>query len=277
MGKVSLKKKETEDQNMLDEFLDMAVKDSSIERMSDMTEPIVVPTNIPSYNRATVVGGLTTGGTYSLCGKSQGGKTVFGILCCNMFAQAGYPSLHIDAELTADKIWFRALGLNLNKSLYLAPSSLEHASEEVDGFINKHIQFREKVGKRIPALIVVDSYNKLRPADEMKNTIVEGKKYPLHALLFTDWLNRLTLPLSQNDIAFMVVRHDRANMKKKGMYDPDTVSSGAESVNHESTFTIRFSESNKDKIDVSGQKRLIGFWHKFIIEKNKDGIRNKKQ
>jgi len=274
-------KKNTAQEN-LDLFLDDIVDDpkSKIVRMSKIKDSIIVPMNMVSYNRASVVGGLVTGGSYSLCGKSQGGKTLFGVLGCYAFAKLGYPSLYLDAERTGDKEWFVDLGMNLKKGAYLVPNTLEHASEEVDKFIKKLVSFKKKIKGPFPALIVGDSYNKIRPSEELKNAIVKGRQYPLHAAMFTDWMNKLTSLLYENDAIFMTVRHDRANMNKKNKFEPDTVSSGAQTLNHDSTMTIRFDMSSRDTVSYTlngtERKRIVGYWHQFVVEKSKDGIKEER-
>lgn len=263
----------------LDAFLKKATKNSEMHFMNEMHVNTVVPTHIPSYNRASVIGGVSTGGMYSLCGPTAGGKTALGILFCNAFAERGLPSLYIDAETTADKPWFEDLGMDLGRTIRLVPDHIEHASVEVDDFIAKYKVFRDDLiedGQTPGCIIILDSLNKIRPKDDMETTEVKGRQYPLHANLITQWFNKLTPTLYKNDIAFMFVRHDRANMNKQFAWQPDEIASGPSTAGYDSTFVVRVSSGTKYKETVDGAETTIGYWHNFIIEKNKDGIKDER-
>ncbi len=272
--KASLTPEQVRENNLCAFLDDVTEKDKEVVRMTGIKKSLIIPTNMVSYNRASVVGGLVTGGSYSLCGKSQGGKTLFGIIACNAFADTGYPSYYVDAETTGDQVWFKALQMDLSKGLYLVPRSLEHAAEKVFEFIDKVSAFRKKNKDRFPAIVIIDSYNKVRPEKELEKSEINGRKYPYHAACFTDWMNKLTYKLYHEDIIVMVIRHDRANMNRTNDYEPDTVASGAQTLNHDSTLTVRFNSRATDTVERNKKKITFGYWHDFKIEKSKDGIKD---
>jgi len=236
-----------------------------------MHQNVVVPSLMSSYNRASVVGGIIAGGVYSLSGKFKGGKTVFAALACNLFVANQFPTLYIDAETTVDQKWFTVLGMNLGSTNRLVPDSFEHATEEVGKYIKKFMEAKAKY-PQLAALIVLDSYNKLCPDEVVKVDKITGRTYPLQANMMTQWLNSLTTKLYKYDIAMMIIRHDRQNWNKKFDWQPDTIASGPNILDHDSSCAIRFEKSEQDKQTVDGKEGvLVGHWHRFVIQRNKHG------
>jgi len=270
------KSKEIDPQERLSAFYDDVVKDQDICMMSEKHENILIPSPIPGYNRASVCGGVATGGIYSLDGANQSGKTALAIVNSYSFISRGHPVLFIDAETTADQPWFTDLGMDISKCGYLVPESIEHCSQKVDDFIEKLKRHREDYPD-MGAMIILDSLNKLRPESEMENSVIDSERgYPIHAGQITNWFYKLTPLLYKYDIAFMVVRHDRANLDRKNPYSPAYKESGPYSLRHDNSFQIRCTKQTAEKDTVDGREEIIGYWHEFEFKKNKDGIKGQK-
>lgn len=266
-------KEQAGQENRLDKFMAQLVREQQkIVRLGDAHENLVIPSPIPAYNRASTVGGIVTGAVYSLDGQNQSGKTALGVINFQPFLERQNPTLFIDAEITANKPWFIDLGLDVSKCGYLVPDNITHASTEVDLFINRLSEFREEYSD-MGAMILLDSLAKLRPIDEMENAIVDGERdYPRHADQITKWMNKLTPLLYRNDIAFMIVRHERATLDRKTPYQPKTHAASPEALKHDNSFVIRCNMSTKEVESIGGKDIVIGHWHDFVFEKNKDGI-----
>ena len=194
--------------------LTKSVKDFKL--WADVEAPMVLSTRITSLNRAMRVGGICAGMLGIVHGPSQGGKTLFVSEVLRAAWATGGLGMFADAECRGvDLKWFEAVCGRIEEILYYKPRTFEE-------FVNRVQTFRAafRAAKTEGALpetamlaLGVDSLNRLCPEDELKVLIkgkdgrhVEGRKYPLRAMLIGAWLDGLIPTLERDEVVVGVLR-----------------------------------------------------------------------
>lgn len=239
-------------------------------------ELTVMPTYIPAFNRAVIIGGYPMGTIGEAHGPNAGGKTAFGVITGISFIKRGHIFVFIDAERTAnDKKWIANLGLEpyMKVCQYINPKSMEHAWDKVTEIIEKFNEAKAK--KKIPKdkllYILVDSVTKLIPEEALKKG-GHGSFYGKQANILSQWLKILTNQICPtvkevSDKAILFINQERKNVGAKP-FEPKFVTTCGEALKFDSTFRIRISHAGKIK---EGDLN-VGKKHKFVIEKNKVGF-----
>lgn len=190
--------------------LTRSVKDFQL--WENVEAPMILRTRITSLNRAMRVGGVCAGMLGVLHGPSQGGKTLLVSEILRAVEATGGMGLFADAECRGvDLKWFNAVCGNLESIVYYKPRTFEEFVDRVQAFRRS---FREaKNAGELPETAMlgvgVDSLNRLCPADELATLIkgkVEGRKYPLRAMLIGAWLDGLVPTLEKDEVVVGVLR-----------------------------------------------------------------------
>lgn len=247
--------------------------------LSEKPNTVIVPTILPGQNRATRVGGLPVGCMAVFHGPSKGGKTALALADIRTFQLHGHFAAYIDAEFSLEKLFATQLGIDNDQLIYRTPETFEETTALIADLIDNFKKGRE-FGKIHPDrcfIIVVDSINKLVPADELKELEKTGKGFPIRALMTTRWLDKLTPIIGNLPILFCSIAHEKIRMDA-GNFQKKTRVKGGESLIYDSTlaFRVKMEKVIKTQVKVkgSGKKRgvPIGQVHRVVVEKSKVGI-----
>jgi RecA/RadA recombinase len=186
---------------------------SDFKLWADVEAPMILRTAVTSLNRATKVGGIPGGMMTVLHGPSQGGKTLLVSEFLRAVEATGGLGLFVDAECRGvDLKWFEAVCGALDAVVYYKPRTFEEFVERVQKFRAAFRAAKAK-GELPPGAMLglgVDSLNRLAPKDELKELMergkVEGRKYPLRAMLIGAWLDGLIPTLERDELVFGVLR-----------------------------------------------------------------------
>lgn len=180
---------------------------------SKVEAPDVLRTRITSLNRAMRIGGLSAAMLGILHGPSQGGKTVLVSEILRAVHATGGLGLFVDAECRGvDLKWFEAVCGEIAEIVYYKPRTFEECVNRVQAF-RKAFRGAKKSGALPPTAMLgvgVDSLNRLCPRDELEELLkkgkVEGRKYPLRAMLISSWLDGVIPTLEPDEIFVGVLR-----------------------------------------------------------------------
>ena len=256
--------------------------------MSKLKPIRYIPTIFTSFNRAVVIGGAPVRATWLIHGPTASGKTVFALGMVNSFVQQGHLAAYIDAEHAVSRQWFEQLGANMDSVLFEQPDTFEDTVDLVDKWISNFKDAKSKgmISESTAFIIVVDVIHKLVPKRELaKLTGKAGaKENPMdkgwgryRANLISVWIDKLTPIVGKNDIAFVMLAHERESESTDNWFAPDYKVKGGTSLMYEAMVRVRLNESNLLYLDTGGkQKTEIGKIHKFTVAKNKVGYPNER-
>lgn len=246
---------------------------------SDVVAPSVLRLSITSVNRAMRIGGVSAGMLGVVHGPSQGGKTLFVSEILRAVAATGGLGMFVDAECRGvDLKWFEAICGDLEEILYYKPLTFEQFVERVQ---KMRTEFRKaKDAGELPegAMlgIAVDSLNRLAPADELATLIkgkVEGRKYPLRAMLIGAWLDGL-IPTLEGDEVVVVVLREGENLSAMPGQKTYKVKGGKAPI-YDGGWICRITARSKVYLEKRDDKKkvrvIIGEKHEVEVIKNSMG------
>lgn len=249
---------------------------------ADVQAPEVLPLCITSFNRAMKIGGASAGMLGVVHGPSQGGKTLFVSEVLRAVAETGGLGMFCDAECRGvDLKWFEAICGKLTEILYYKPKTFEEFIKRVQTFRDA---FREAKKKKVlpPGSLLgigVDSLNRLTPRDELKLLLgqskgkdVEGRKYPLRAMLIASWLDTL-IPTLEKDEVIVAVLREGENLSAMPGQKKYRVKGGKSPI-YDGGWVCRITARGKVKVRTKGEKTpdiIIGQKHEVEVLKNSMG------
>lgn len=234
--------------------------------LSDEEQFFVLPTVLPSLNRASLIGGIPGGSIIEFHGPNQGGKTVLGLALLTSAQKLGHLVGVLDYEGSfKDKKWPTAIGLNLGTCMYKSPKTFEEGADWLNEFIFSYAEKQRKNSelKNRMMLWLVDSVTAMVPKDEFTES-VSKRNFGLRAQLLSRWLSKLNAIIKGTNISVILVNQERARVGAKAFQTP-WQTAGGEALKYYAHFRVRVLQSAKSKI---GDK-IIGKEHRFIVEKNK--------
>lgn len=273
------------------DMLSMIAGDSSKVQTLDDLKPIkVIRTNVTSFNRAMVLGGLPINTTGVVHGEPGSGKTLLCLSICSSATKLGHAAAYIDAEHALSKKWLKELDINTSGILFKQPDNFEEAFDLVDMWI---ANFKKgKADGKIPEdrafIIVVDTIHKLPPKREIdqlkagKSESQENSKFKkggdniskgwgmLRANMISVWLDHLTPLVGKNNIIFIAIAHEKED-KTQDWGQASYHVKGGTALLYEAMFRVRVAKG-KGLYEKSGSKNIqVGQEHVFSVEKNKVG------
>lgn len=238
-----------------------------------------VPTIIPGFNRAIVVGGAPLGCIWTLHGEYAGGKSTLSVELVASFVEHGHLAVFIDAEHAASKKWFSQLGADPDSFLFYRPDYMEDASDRIDQLIENFDRGKEsgRIEDDKGMIIVVDSVNKLTPKSEYERFKKEGsealeKGLARHrGLMLQSWLDHMTPVVGKRDVALVCIAQERIDKNAKP-WEPQFTVKGCQGLMYDSSVQGRVWKGKK-QTEGDGKKRIVtGQEHRCMIFKNKVGF-----
>lgn len=244
-----------------------------------------VPTIFSSLNRALQLGGAPINATYTIHGPPAGGKTALAIGIANSFVLQQHAAAYIEAEHALSKKWAAKLKTRMNGILFKQPDNFEEAIDIVDGWISNF-----KKGKKsgnIPEdrafCIVIDTIHKMPPKQELaklRSENIKGGAENINkgwgryrANMITSWIDSLTPKVGKNDIAFLMLAHEREKTKddKESYWDDDYTVKGGRVLIEQAMVRLRVTAAEKIYESKGKRKIFIGRKHLILVAKNKVG------
>lgn len=253
--------------------LSVLVGKSGLTTLDAKPDTIIVPTIHPGLNRALHVAGVPASCMAVLHGPSRGGKTALLLALIRSFQINGHMAAMVDAEFSLEKLFASQLGVDNRQLIYRTPETFEETTAVVEELITNFKKGRAAgtIDPNRCLIIGVDSINKLVPKDEMEKLRVEGKQFPLRALLTTLWFDKLTPAIGNLPILFAAIAHEKVKMDA-GSFGKKYRVKGGETLIYDSTIAFRVTMVKTLNTSKGGKKIPIGKVHKVSVEKSKVGI-----
>lgn len=184
----------------------------------------VVSSQIPTVDLAIGRGGYPLGRLTILTGGEGGGKTTLALHAVAECQRQRGLAIYVDREFKLDPDYAQKIGVDKDALIIARPRTCEEFCEKLHGWVTSVQKIREKVGKRRPVVIVLDSLNALKA-----KAVVEGdagdKHIATEARIWSQELPEIMEIVSKEDIALMFISQVR---KKIGVMfgSPDEIAGG---------------------------------------------------
>lgn len=192
----------------------------------------VIPTGVPSFDKALSIGGFPRGFVTELFGPPGAGKST---LCMQTIAQAHLTDRpmcgYIDFEHTFSPDYAKRLGVGWgddSKFILSQPDCLEDGLEVVRELVRNAADLRL-------SMIVIDSIAAMAPRAEVEGDEAVKMNPGLHSRLISQFLKAHVPQLHKNNVLLLCVNQIR---HKIGMMGSSETTPGGESLKHYATMRV---------------------------------------
>ena len=119
----------------------------------------VISTQCPALDLVLGRGGFPLGRLTIVYGKEGSGKTTLVLHALAECQAMGGVAVLIDKEYALDPPYAAAVGVNIERLIISQDGSLEDAFRLMNSVIDRVVEFRQRTGRRVPAMIALDSIN----------------------------------------------------------------------------------------------------------------------
>jgi recombination protein RecA len=204
-------------------------------------------------------GGIAVGRITELTGLEGSGKSLVGAQLIANTQKRGGVAVLIDTETAVNPEFFRAVGIDMNKLVYVHLSTVEDIFDAITNIIEK---VRSGKDKDKLVTIIVDSVAAASTKKEMEADFGKDGYATDKAIIISKAMRKITGLLGRERIALVFTNQLRQKMNAPAFSDPWTTSGGKAIAFHAST-RIRLSllgkiqDSNKNVIGVDVKASII--------------------
>jgi recombination protein RecA len=209
-------------------------------------------------------GGIAVGRITELTGLEGSGKSLVGAQLIANTQRRGGVAVLIDTETATNPEFFKAVGIDMNKLVYVHLSTVEDIFDAITNIIEKVRTGKEK-DKLVT--IIVDSVAAASTKKEMEADFGKDGYATDKAIIISKAMRKITGLLGRERIALVFTNQLRQKMNAPAFSDPWTTSGGKAIAFHAST-RIRLSLIGKIQ---DTNKNVVGVHVKAVVVKNRLG------
>jgi recombination protein RecA len=209
-------------------------------------------------------GGIAVGRITELTGLEGSGKSLVGAQLIANTQKRGGVAVLIDTETAVNPEFFKAVGIDMKKLVYVHISTVEDIFDAITNIIEK---VRAGKDKEKLVTIIVDSVAAASTKKEMEADFGKDGYATDKAIIISKAMRKITGLLGRERIALVFTNQLRQKMNAPAFSDPWTTSGGKAIAFHAST-RIRLSLIGKIQ---DGNKNVVGVNVKAVVVKNRLG------
>lgn len=169
----------------------------------------VISTQNAEIDAAIGRGGVPLGRLTIIHGGEGGGKTTLALhLVAEVQAQGGI-AVYIDLEYKLDPEYAASLGVDISRLIISQPPYMEKVFALIDAAVKRAAALREKLGRRVPILIVLDSLNAAITKEMFEADSYEKREMAGTARVVSTHLPKLIRLISKEDAALVFISQVR--------------------------------------------------------------------
>lgn len=212
-------------------------------------------------------GGIAVGRITELSGLPGTGKSLVSAHLIANTQKRGGVGVLIDTETAVNPEFFKAVGIDINKLVYV---HLQTVEEIFDAIVNIIEKVRAGKDKNKLVTIVVDSVSAASTKQEMESDFSKDGYATSKAIIISKAMRKITGMLGRERIALVFTNQLRQKMNAMPFGDQYTSSGGMAIPFHSST-RIRFTHAAQSKITNTATGDVIGVRVKASVVKNRLG------
>lgn len=225
----------------------------------------VISTQNVAIDKSIGRGGVPLGRLTILHGGEGSGKTTLALQIVAEVQRMGGVAVYCDKEYKLDPEYAAKLGVDTKRLIISQPSYLERAFQTWKAVISKAAEIRQKQGKRIPILIVLDSMNACITKMEYEGD-EEDQHYAPAARIFSTQLPKLIPEVNKEDVALLFISQVR---KKIGvMFGDDEDVAGGNAPKFYASLIMHIKRVGTERDEKTKQKEA----NKLVVECKKNQI-----
>lgn len=210
--------------------------------------------------------GHPEGRIVEIFGDSASGKSLLAAYAMANTQKKGGLGIYIDTEAAVSREYFKAVGVDIDKMIYLQIDALEDIFEAIESIITK----TRASDKDIPVTIVVDSVLGATTKLEMEADFDKEGWNTAKAIILSKAMRKLTTMLSRQRITLIFTNQIRSKLGGLGFGEQITTS-GGKALPFAASVRIRLKSMGQIKLKVDGIEQIVGIKTRAIIAKNRLG------
>ncbi len=210
-------------------------------------------------------GGFPVGRITEITGLEQSGKSLLAAHALASTQKRGGLAIFIDTENAVPPKFFKAVGIDLKKMLYIPMETVESAFEAVETLIE---QVRASDKKKL-VTIVIDSIAGASTNQELEASFDKDGYATAKAIIISKAMRKITNLIGRERICFIITNQLRTKMGVS-FGDPWTTS-GGKSIPYHSSVRIRLKNLGSIKAKVNGVEQVVGKKTSAVVFKNRLG------
>ena len=210
--------------------------------------------------------GHPEGRIVEIFGDSASGKSLLAAYAMANTQKKGGLGIYIDTEAAVSREYFKAVGVDIDKMIYLQIDALEDIFEAIESIITK----TRASDKDIPVTIVVDSVMGATTKLEMEADFDKEGWHTAKAIILSKAMRKLTTMLSRQRITLIFTNQIRSKLGGLGFGEQITTS-GGKALPFAASVRIRLKSMGQIKLKVDGIEQIVGIKTRAIIAKNRLG------
>ena len=212
------------------------------------------------------ISGHPEGRIVEIFGDSASGKSLLAAYAMANTQKKGGLGIYIDTEAAVSREYFKAVGVDIDKMIYLQIDALEDIFEAIESIITK----TRASDKDIPVTIVVDSVMGATTKLEMEADFDKEGWNTAKAIILSKAMRKLTTMLSRQRITLIFTNQIRSKLGGLGFGEQITTS-GGKALPFAASVRIRLKSMGQIKLKVDGIEQIVGIKTRAIIAKNRLG------
>jgi recombination protein RecA len=184
-------------------------------------------------------GGIPVGRIVELSGLEGSGKSLVAAhLIANVQKEGGY-AVFIDTESAVNEDFWKSVGVDMSKLMYIPDNCLERVFEGVEKIVEK-VRASDKKRK---CIIVIDSIANLSTKQELEGSFSKEGYGTQKAYLLSQAMRKLVLMLSQQKILLVLTNQLRMNLQP--MSHEKWITPGGKAIPFLASLRIRLTQAKK--------------------------------
>ena len=212
-------------------------------------------------------GGIAVGRITELTGLEGSGKSLVGAQLIANTQKRGGVAVLIDTETAVNPDFFKAVGIDMNKLVYVHLSTVEDIFDAITNIIEK-VRASGKKDKLVT--IVVDSVAAASTKTEMAADFNKDGYATAKSIIISKAMRKITNLLGREKIALVFTNQLRLKMNAPAFSDPYTTSGGKAIAFHASV-RLRLKSMGTIKAKENGNERIVGIKVRCQVVKNRMG------
>jgi recombination protein RecA len=209
--------------------------------------------------------GWPVGRIIEITGLEASGKSLLAAYALKSTQQQGGLAIYIDTEAATSREYLQAIGIDIEKMVYIPLEALEDIFDSIEATIAKV----RKANKDVLVTIVVDSIMGATTKKELEGEHGKDGYATEKAIVLSKAMRKITNMLARQNICLILTNQLRVRM---GVSFGDPYgTSGGKAVAFHSSVRIRLKSLGQIKMKLNGVDQVIGIKTRAIVQKNRLG------
>jgi recombination protein RecA len=209
--------------------------------------------------------GWPVGRIIEITGLEASGKSLLAAYALKSTQQQGGLAIYIDTEAATSREYLQAIGIDIEKMVYIPLETLEDIFDSIEATIAKV----RKTNKDVLVTIVVDSIMGATTKKELEGEHGKDGYATEKSIVLSKAMRKITNMLARQNVCLILTNQLRVRM---GVSFGDPYgTSGGKAVGFHSSVRIRLKSLGQIKMKLNGVDQVIGIKTRAIVQKNRLG------